>query len=340
MTATSTLKVLWLEPSPATEAEFIRGKLPETGFSVETTPVDATAPLPEQLKDAQVIVTRSQSVTAQTIAASPNLQLIQKYGGRPDRIDLDAAREAGIPVAIMPLRGCIAVAELAMTLILALSKQLIEAHAATVEGRYRDMGLTPAVTNQRSFAFQWMKLPNLQEVTGKRLGIVGFGEIGTEVAKRALAFQMDVVYYKRDPLPDWLNRDLGVQSVGLDELLATSDFVTVHTPHSPSTDPLLGERELALMKPSAYLVNTCRGPVIDEDALIEALSSGRLAGAGLDVFDEEPLPFDSPLTRLPNVILTPHIGGGTGGARDKQMADVMENVARFARGEPPLHRLV
>ena len=340
MTATSTLHVLWLEPSPATEAEFIRGKLPETGFSVVTTPADATTPLPEHLQEAEVIVTRTRPVTAETIAASPHLKLIQKYGGRPDRIDLDAARAAGIPVAIMPLRGCIAVAELAMTLILALSKQLIDAHAATVEGRYRDLGLTPAVTNQRSFAFQWMKLPNLQEVTGKRLGIVGFGEIGTEVAKRARAFQMDVVYHKRDPLPDWLNRDLGVQSVGLDDLLATSDFVTVHTPHGPETDPLLGARELALMKPSAYLVNTCRGPVIDEDALIEVLTSGGIAGAGLDVFDEEPLPFDSPLTRLPNVILTPHIGGGTGGARDKQMADVMENVARFARGETPLHCLV
>jgi phosphoglycerate dehydrogenase-like enzyme len=340
MTATKTLHVLWLEPSPASEVEFIRGKLPETGFSVAATPADATAPSAGELQAADVIATRTQPVMAATIAASPNLKLIQKYGGRPDRIDLDAARAAGVPVAIMPLRGCIAVAELAMTLILALSKQLIEAHVATAEGRYRDLGLTPAVTNQRSFAFQWMKLPHLQEITGKRLGIVGFGEIGTEVAKRARAFQMEVVYHKRDPLPEWLNRDLGVQSVPLDELLATSDFVTVHTPHGPETDPLLGAREIGLMKPSANLINTCRGPVVDEAALTEALASGRIAGAGLDVFDEEPLPFDNPLTRLPNVILTPHIGGGTGGARDKQMADVMANVARFARGEEPLHRIV
>jgi phosphoglycerate dehydrogenase-like enzyme len=340
VTSTTTLNVLWLEPSPAAEAEFIRGKLPETGFSLATTPAETIVPLAEHLRAADVIATRTQPVTAEMIAASPNLKLIQKYGGRPDRIDLDAARAAGIAVAIMPLRGCIAVAELAMTLILALSKQLIEAHSATAEGRYRDLGLTPAVTNQRSFAFQWMKLPNLQEITGKRLGIVGFGEIGTEVAKRARAFQMEVVYHKRDPLPDWLNRDLGVQSAPLDDLLATSDFVTVHTPHGPETDPLLGARELGLMKPSAHLVNTCRGPVVDEAALIEALTAGQIAGAGLDVFDEEPLPFDNPLTRLPNVILTPHIGGGTGGARDKQMADVMANVARFARGEALLHRIV
>src|SRR6185312_13320571 len=111
-------------------------------------------------------------------------------------------------------------------------------------------------------------------------------------------------------------------------------------PHSPSTDKMIGENELRLMKPSAYLVNTCRGPVVDEQALIDALQSHVIAGAGLDVFDFEPLPFDSPLTQLDNVILAPHIGGGTGGAREKQMADVLENVVRFVHGEPVQNRLV
>ncbi|HEU0116385.1 MAG TPA: NAD(P)-dependent oxidoreductase, partial [Thermomicrobiales bacterium] len=245
MSEPTRLNVLWLDPAPASEADFIRSMLPADRFAVAATP-EAGQPAVEDLRAADVIVTRAQPVTAETIAASPRLKLIQKYGGRPDRLDLDAARAAGVPVAVMPLSGCVAVAELAMALLLALSKQLIEAHQATAGGRYRDLGLTPERTSQRKFAFQWMKLPHLQEVSGKTLGLVGFGEIGTEVAKRARAFQMDVIYFKREPLPDAMNRALGVRPTPLDELLATSDFVSVHVPHGPDTDPLLGARELAL----------------------------------------------------------------------------------------------
>jgi phosphoglycerate dehydrogenase-like enzyme len=291
------------------------------------------------LSEADYLIARAEPVTAATLDAAPRLRLVQKYGGRRDRVDLDAARARGVSVAVMPLQGCIAVAELTMALILALSKQLVEAHRATAEGRYRDLGLEPRQTSQRTIAFQWMQLPHLQEIAGKTLGIVGFGEIGTEVAKRARAFDMDVIYAKREPLPGELDTELGVRPAPLDTVLATADFVTINVPHGPGTDPLVGERELALMKPAAYLVNTCRGPVVDEAALIAALADGRIAGAGLDVFREEPLPFDNPLTRLPNVILTPHIGGGTGGAREKQMADVLANIARHANGEEPLHRV-
>lgn len=317
----------------------MRGMLPETGFTVSA-PEPGTSATPELLANADVIVTRSQAVTADIIAAAPNLRLVQKYGGRPDRIDLDAARSANVSVAIMPLVGCIAVAELAMTLVLSLSKQLIEAHNTTVTGAYRDLGIEPKQTSQRVIAFQWMKLPNLMEIRGKTLGIVGFGEIGTEVAKRARAFEMDVIYYKREPLPESLEKMLGVRSASLDDVMRESDFVSIHVPHSDETDRMIGERELGLMKPSAYLVNTCRGPVVDEQALIKALQERTIAGAGLDVFDLEPLPFDSPLTQLDNVILTPHIGGGTGGAKEKQMRDVLNNVIRFASNEPLKHQLV
>ena len=222
------------------------------------------------------------------------MKIVQKYGGRPDRLDLDAARNAGVAVAVMPLRGCIAVAELAMTLILALSKQLIEAHRATATGAYRDLGLEPAPSSQRVFAFQWMKLPHLQEVRGKTLGLIGFGEIGTEVARRARAFEMNVLYSKREPLPAAIEEMLGVRAAPLDDLLRSSDFVSLHVPHGPETDRLIGARELALMKPTASIINTCRGPVIDEEALIAALHDGTIASAGLDVFTFEPLQFDSP----------------------------------------------
>jgi phosphoglycerate dehydrogenase-like enzyme len=337
---TRTYRMLMLDPTPDPEREFMQSLLPEAGFTVTATAEDDPGPPPEFLADAEAIVTRTRPVTAEIIAASPNLKLVQKYGGRPDRLDLDAASEAGVAVAVMPLRGCIAVAELAMTLILALSKQLVEAHRTTVSGAYRDLGLEPTPSSQRVHAFQWMKLPHLQEVRGKTLGLIGFGEIGTEVAKRARAFDMNVLYFKREPLPAAIEEMLGVRAASLDDLLRQSDFVSLHVPHSPETDKLIGARELALMKPTASLINTCRGPVVDEEALITALRDGTIASAGLDVFELEPLQYDSPLTQCDNVILTPHIGGGTGGASEKQMRDVLENVVRFARGEPVLNRLV
>src|SRR5262249_42537252 len=250
-----------------------------------------------------------------------------------------AGGAAGVPVATMPLRGCIAVAELATTLILALSKQLVVAHRATVEGGYRELGLTPAPTSQRAFAFQWMKLPHLLEVHGRTLGIVGYGEIGTEVSVRARALGMTVLYTKRTRLPEAIERRLGVTYRPLDDLLREADFVLLSLPHSPESDKIIGARELALMGPEAYLVNIARGPLVDEPALVDALASGRLRGAGLDVFVEEPVPYDNPLLALDNVIVTPHIGGGTGGARVNQMSDVLANVVRFARGEAPQHVL-
>ncbi len=337
---TATYHVLMLDPSPESEREFMQSLLPEDGFTVAAVAATDTGPSSDLLADAEAIVTRTQPVTAETIAASPKLKLVQKYGGRPDRLDLDAARDAGVAVAVMPLCGCIAVAELTMTLLLALSKQLIEAHRTTVSGAYRELGLVPTPSSQRVHAFQWMKLPHLQEVRGQTLGLIGFGEIGTEVAKRARAFDMDVLYHKREPLPAAIETMLGVRAASLDDLLRQSDFVSLHVPHGDDTDRLIGARELALMKPTASLINTCRGPVVDEEALIAALGDGTIASAGLDVFTLEPLQHDSPLTRLDNVILTPHIGGGTGGAREKQMRDVLANVVRFANGEPLLHRLV
>lgn len=328
--------IVYLDETSADDRDFYQG-LAGAGFRfLAPGSADDLAGL---LPDADYLVTRTVPVDAALLDAAPRARLVQKYGGRRDRIDIEAARQRNVVAATMPLCGCVAVAELTMTLILALSKQLVEGHEATVGGRYRDLGLVPERTSQRKIAFQWMRLPRLFEVAGHRLGLVGFGEIGTEVARRARAFDMEVVYAKREPIPGDLDDELGVRPLPLDELLATSDVVSVHVPHGPGTDPLLGRRELGLMRPEAYLVNTCRGPVVDEAALIEMLAAGRLAGAGLDVFVEEPLPHDSPLTTLPNVILSPHIGGGTGGARQKQMADVLANVARFDRGEAPLHRI-
>jgi glyoxylate reductase len=324
----SEFTIAWLDGVPDTEVEFAQELLPD-GFRISTAGVE----------DADALLTQHAPVDADLLRSATRAGLVQKYGRREDGIDLGAAAAAGKTVAVMPLRGCIAVAEHAMTLVLALSKQLVAAHRSTATGAYRELGLEPAPTSQAVHAFQWMKLP-LFEVHGTTLGIVGYGEIGTEASVRARAFGMNVVYTKRQRLPAAIEERYGVEWDELDGVLARSDFVLLSLPHTPESERLIGERELGLMKPSAFLVNIARGGLVDEDALVAALREGRIAGAGLDVFVEEPVPYDHPLLELDNVILTPHIGGGSGGARVKQMSDVLDNIVRFARGEPPRHMLV
>jgi len=330
--------ISWLDPQPKSEVEFAQDLLPD-GFEISASADDSPSERARLLAAADAILTRRVPVDQQVLAAAPRARLVQKYGGREDGLDLDAADRAGVAVALMPLRGCIAVAELAMTLVLALSKQLVVAHGATVAGGYRDLGLDPARTSERVIAFQWMKLPDLFEVFGKNLGIVGYGEIGTEVSRRARAFGMKVLYTKRDRLPAALEKQLGVSWRELDDLLAEADVVLLTLPHTPESERIIGARELRLMRPEAYLVNTARGGLVDEDALVAALRERRIAGAALDVFVDEPVPYDHPLLSLDNVILTPHIGGGTGGARVNQMSDVLDNIVRFFRDGEASHLL-
>jgi phosphoglycerate dehydrogenase-like enzyme len=335
-----TFKIAWVDGQPPEEVAYGQELLPDC-FELVGDPDGAGSSehdrWAELVNDADALVTKAAKLTARELAAAPRARLVQKYGGREDGIDLDAAAHAGVSVATMPLRGCIAVAECAMTLMLALSKQLIRGHKATVTGAYRELGLTPQLTSQRSHAFQWMKLPGIFEVSGLALGIVGFGEIGTEIARRAQAFGMAVSYTKRTRLPEAIEDRLQVTYQPLDNLLATSDVVITAAPHTPETDKIIGKEQLALMRLSAVLVNISRGGLIDEDALVDALKTNRIAGAGLDVFVEEPVPYDHPLLTLDNVVLTPHLGGGTGGAREKQLQDVLDNVVRVARGERPRH---
>lgn len=332
--------VLFADPKGVADFEWIARLAPAQELTL-IAPEDATpAAMAALLPQADAIVTQSVAITGEMIAAAGRLKLIQRYGTRPDGIDLAAARAAGVAVATMPLHGCIAVAELAMTLLLALSKNLVRAHDATATGAYRDLGVEPILTEQRRHKFQWMNMQaQMLEVTGHTLGIIGFGEIGTETARRARAFGMNVIYNKRTRLPANVELAEEVTFAEKDDLLRASDFALLSSPLTPETEKMIGARELALMKPSAFLVNISRGGVIDETALVDALQNGQIAGAGLDVFLYEPIPFDHPLLQCDNVILTPHIGGGTGGARDRQMGDVLANVARFARDGSLAHRV-
>jgi len=333
-----TFKILMADPPSPTYLGWMKDVLPEgLDLMAPETPDDEA--LLDLVKEADFLVCRRQAIGREIIQAGKKLKLIQTFGMTRENVDLAAASKAGIPVAGMPLAGCMVVADLAMTLLLALSKNLLRAHQATVNAEYQALGLEPKLTSERSHAFQWMQIP-MVEVFVKTLGIVGLGEIGAELTKRARAFNMKILYYKRRRLSEEAEQELGIEYRSLDDLLRESDFVSLHVPHTKETDKLIGQRELALMRPSAFLINTSRGGVVDEDALCEALASKTIAGAGLDVFREEPLPASSPLLKLDNVILTPHIGGGSGEPNlHKEIHDVLANVARVARGEGPQYIL-
>jgi phosphoglycerate dehydrogenase-like enzyme len=251
--------------------------------------------------------------------AAPKLRLIQLLSAGYDRADLPAARRAQVPVANNGGANAVAVSEHALMLMLAVSRRLIRVHANVAAGRWRGNAT-----------------PRVHELRDRTLGIVGLGTIGKKTARLAAAFGMRVQYYDIARLSEDAEDALGVRFRLLRELLRTSDVVSLHVPLNASTRAMIGGAELALMQPSAILINTSRGPVVDEIALEDALAKGRLAGAGLDVFAEEPPPADHPLFRLDTVVLTAHLAGPTWESNTARLRNAFDNVQRVARGERPL----
>jgi phosphoglycerate dehydrogenase-like enzyme len=253
-------------------------------------------------------------------AAAPKLRLVQLLSAGYDRCNLEAAIRAGVPICNNGGANSIAVAEHAIMLMLAVSRRLIWQHTNVAGGRWRSN--------------DWQE-KHVYEVEGKTLGIIGFGTIGRKVARLARAFGMNILYYDIARLTEAEEDALGVRFRLMDEVLAQSDIVTLHTPLLPSTRHMMGAREFALMKPAAFLINTSRGPVVDEVALTGALAAGVIAGAGLDVFDSEPPPTDNPLFAQENVVLTAHLAGPTWENRSKRFRNAFDNVQRIARGGRP-----
>ncbi|MBI3637000.1 MAG: lactate dehydrogenase [Candidatus Rokubacteria bacterium] len=253
--------------------------------------------------------------------AAPKLRLIQLISAGYDRIDLDAARKAGVPVANNGGSNSVAVSEATVMLILAVLKRLAWQHENVTKGKWRvgDFNET-----------------RLYELAGKTVGIVGLGNIGKKVARRLRGFDVNLQYFDIIRLPEHEEDALGVRYVLFDELLRTSDVVTLHVPLTPLTKNLIGARELALMKPTAFLVNTCRGPVVDENALHEALTKKTIAGAGLDVMLEEPPAANHPLFGLDNITITPHTAGPTWENWRKAFRNGFDNIERVAAGRAPL----
>lgn len=258
-------------------------------------------------------------VDADVIAASPRLKLIASMAIAPAGVDVAAATARGIPVTTIPPLVTEATADLHWALLLAVARRVVEADRALRAGVF---------PGGQSMYFVG------GEVHGKTLGIVGLGGIGEAVARRAAGFGMRILYTRRHRLPAERESALGVAYRPLDGLLEESDFVSLNVALTPETAHLIGRRELALMRPSAFLVNTARGPVVDEKALVEALRSRRIAGAALDVYEHEPA-VEPGLVELPNVVLTPHIGSAALDTRARIAGIVAENVAAVVEGRRP-----
>jgi phosphoglycerate dehydrogenase-like enzyme len=278
------------------------------------------------LPAANAVVTQHTSLNATDVAAAPSLGLIEVVEFGQAEVDRMAAAERGIAVVELANLGLLGVAEHTILLMLALTKELPTAHARTVAGE-RAPGVTEIRTSAREINYNWLGQQGLGWLYRKRLGIIGLGRIGRTVAVRARAFGMRVLYTSRHRLDARTEDDLGVEYAPLAELLARSDFVTLHTRLTPENELMFGAAELAKMQPTAYFVNTARGGLVDEAALIEALTTRRIAGAGLDVFEYEPIQRDNPLLYLDNVVLTPHIAGVYDpDARRAQLLEAFEHI--------------
>ena len=263
-------------------------------------------PPPEPLPDVDVLVAAIAPIGAAELDLLPDLGLVANYGVGYDTVDVAACRERGIAVTNTPGVLDAAVADLTLALILACRRHLVESDRFVREQRWREGWARPELLGR--------------DLAGSTLGLVGLGRIGVEVARRAEVFEMHVVHHRRD------------DGLPLDELLRTADVISLHVPLTPETNGLISRERLALLRDGATLINTARGALVDEDALVHELVSGRIS-AGLDVFAGEPHVPDA-LLGLPNVVLTPHVASATVETRAAMTRVLVDNVLAFVRGEP------
>ena len=331
-TGMASMRMVTQRPLPPREAKRLERTLAPERLEVTTVP-DLEA-LKAALPQCQVLVTENRPITAEHIALGRNLRLIQNSGCLCDRIDVEAATRAGIPVAISHASTSVSVAEHTLGFMLALAHRLVDGHRSLARADGAPPETLPPVSPDGSYQ-NWRAVDHVDYLQGRTLGIIGLGDIGTELARRVRAFGMRVLYLRRRQLSPTEERRSGVRYAPLDELLRRSDFVSLLVPLSQETEHMIGARELALMKPSAFLVNTGRGRLVDEASLVEALRARAIAGAALDVFRDEPLPVGHPLRTLDNVILTPHFAGGSLSTMVDEVVLVFGNIHRALRGQRP-----
>jgi D-3-phosphoglycerate dehydrogenase len=307
---------LILQPMHAAGAERLR----EAGFEARL--ADSLEPdmLFREVADVAAILTRDARVDVALMDAAPNLRVIGVHGVGIDNIEVAAATARAIAVVNTPGANARSVAEHALALTFHLAKAI---------------GAGDRAARARDGDYKFRTLST--ELAGATFGVVGFGAIGRETARLAAALGMKVVVWTRRPDDPVVLAEGFCHVAELDDLLARSDVVSLHLPSAPDTRKLIGAAQLAAMKPTALLVNTARGALIDEHALAAALSERRIGGAGLDVVAQEPLPADSPLIGLDNVVLTPHVGGSTQAALRRTATALADQVAMALAGERPTH---
>ena len=281
--------------------------------------------LMEAAQKADVLIPRgTQAIPRKAMTANPNLRGIANYGVGYDNIDVVSATELGIPVTNTPGVLTETTADLAWVLLMATARKIPQAHNYTLSGQWRGPG---------GKVFMGQDIGPGGSNRAKVLGIIGFGRIGQAVMRRSRGFKMKGVAY--DPfMKQVIEQTRGVEYRELDDLLKESDFVTLHCPLTKETHHLIGKGELDLMKPTAILINTSRGPVVDEKALVSALKKGKIAGAGLDVYEKEPK-LSPGLSKLENVVLLPHIGSLTKDTREQMAVVAAKNALAMLRGKRP-----
>lgn len=287
-----------------------------------------------RFEDATIIVFRRGEVNGQLLDRHPNLKLVQRLGERSQDIDLRLAAERGIRVSCLPRRTLHYTAEHAILLMLALAKRLVASDRAVREGLTGASGLEAL----GGVVYNWAAI-DASGLHGKTLGIVGMGEVGLLTARLARAFGMTILYTKRNRATLEQETATGASFVQLGELLSRSDFVSLNVSNIPENAGFANRQFFGAMQPGAFFINTSRGRLVDEDALYEALESGRIAGAGLDVHASEPRPAGDRFAGLHNVVLTPHLAGGAKSGLLDEYEAAVRNCHSALRGEPLLHEV-
>ena len=284
---------------------------------------DDEPPSPEQLMEAMsnidgAIINVMDRIDAPLLDAAPKLRVLSQVAAGLDNIDIPEATKRDIMVGYTPGVLAKSTADLAFALLLAVARRVVESDKWVREGNWK-------ISHHPMF---WLG----SEVNGSTLGILGLGGIGLEMAKRGLGFDMKVLYHSRTRKRD-LEKEYGLKYASFKRVLAESDFLSIHVPLTPQTNHFIGEKQLKMMKPSSILVNLSRGPVVDTDALHQALTKGTIAGAGLDVFDPEPVPTDHPILGLDNVVVLPHIGSASNRSRRDMHLLAARNLVAGLNGD-------